>query len=65
MTRQQKRDLKESKRLGDAIVLLSLTGLMTDGERRKVTQRYVRFMAKRGVTVTRVDIAGRPILEVT
>ncbi len=57
MTRQQKSDLKLSARLGDAITLLHIHGLMTDAERRKVVYPYVKAMAKRGVTVRQVSLA--------
>lgn len=63
MTKQQATELDYSKRLGDAIVLLSLAGVMTQGERQKATKRYTAMMARRGVTVTPVNIAGKPIRE--
>ncbi len=61
MTKQQKADLKMSARLGDAITLLHIHGLMTDAEMRKVVHRYVKAMAKRSITVRQHSIADWPV----
>ncbi len=59
MTDAEKERLRVSKQIGDAIMTLSMMGVMTAGERQRVEKRYFAWAKKNGITVQKRDVAGR------
>jgi hypothetical protein len=64
VTKEAKRLARLASRMGEAIHLLSLNGMLADAERRKAEERLLKWSERNGVKLVKVSaITGRRVGE--